>query len=324
MALDERAFFSDRPETRAGRYQCPKCHRTNEYSIRWVRRSRKDRLPAGADEADRAKFAKLRDYLLRLDEDVTCKTCGKKFEIPSQHSLVFVDQLEGLPNDEVLAAFLRMWRSVLTRSDFSAGCSVLAVTVAPSSPELLDRAAAVFRAWRGRLAALLESGGLPADAARRFATTIVAASEGAVVLSRAEQSMDAFDLVSEELREERGLRLQVCERLLAFEERERRTEGAKLLARKMDERAGELLRRYETELEAVRRTATEEREKLRAEGQKLEAQILAEARADAAKLVERGKANLEVERQKLRVELTTQASQIATDIASRVLGREVV
>jgi len=109
-----------------------------------------------------------------------------------------------------------------------------------------------------------------------------------------------------------------------FEERERRTEGAKLLARKMDERAGELLRRYETELEAVRRTATEEREKLRSEGQKREAQILAEARADAAKLVERGKANLEVERQRLRGELTTHSSQIARDIASRVLGREVV
>ena len=52
--------------------------------------------------SDRAKFAKLRDYLLRLDDEVTCKTCGKKFEIPSQHSLMFVDQLAGLPNDEEL------------------------------------------------------------------------------------------------------------------------------------------------------------------------------------------------------------------------------
>src|SRR5436190_17708789 len=87
---------------RPGRYQCPKCRRSNEYSVRWVRRAKKDRLPPGADENDRAKFAKLRDYLLRLDEDVTCKSCGKKFEIPSQHSLMFVDQLAGLPNDEEL------------------------------------------------------------------------------------------------------------------------------------------------------------------------------------------------------------------------------
>ncbi len=102
MALDERAFFSDKPETRPGRFQCPKCKRTGEYSIRWVRRVKRDRVPQGADEADRAKFAKLRDYLLRLDDEVTCKTCGKRFEIPSQHSLVFADQLDGLPNDAEL------------------------------------------------------------------------------------------------------------------------------------------------------------------------------------------------------------------------------
>lgn len=102
MALDERALFTDKPETRQGRFQCPKCRRTGDYAIRWVRRSKKDRLPSGADEVDRAKFAKLKDYLLRLDDEVTCKTCGKKFEIPSQQSMILVDQLDGLPNDEEL------------------------------------------------------------------------------------------------------------------------------------------------------------------------------------------------------------------------------
>lgn len=102
MALDERAFFTEKPETRPGRFQCPRCRRTNEYSVRWVRRAKKDRLPPNADDQDRAKFAKLRDYLLRVDDEVVCKTCGKKFEIPSQHSLMFVDQLAGLPNDEEL------------------------------------------------------------------------------------------------------------------------------------------------------------------------------------------------------------------------------
>ena len=102
MALDERAFFTDRPETRQARYQCPKCHRAAEYNVRWVRRTKKDRLPAGATEEDRAKFAKLRDYLLRVEDEVVCQTCGKKFEIPSQQSLLFVDQLAGLPNEEEL------------------------------------------------------------------------------------------------------------------------------------------------------------------------------------------------------------------------------
>jgi hypothetical protein len=102
MALDERAFFTDKPETRPGRFTCPKCRRANDYSIRWVRRTKRDRPPSGADEVDRAKFAKLRDYILRLDEDVVCKSCNRKFEIPSQQSMVFVDQLAGLPNDDDL------------------------------------------------------------------------------------------------------------------------------------------------------------------------------------------------------------------------------
>ena len=99
MALDERAFFFDKNETRPARHACPRCQRTNEYNVRWVRRRKKDRLPPGADERDRAKFAKLRDHLIRVDDELVCKTCGKKFEIPSLHSLLFVDQLEGLPKD---------------------------------------------------------------------------------------------------------------------------------------------------------------------------------------------------------------------------------
>src|SRR6476660_4103660 len=136
MALDERNLFSERSETRPGRYQCPKCRRTNEYSIRWVRRSKKDRLPPGADEEDRAKFAKVRDYLLRLDDEVTCKTCGKKFEIPSQHSLMFVDQLAGLPNDEDLE------REIAEASKDSE-------PAAESKPALPARFTRPSRGWRG-------------------------------------------------------------------------------------------------------------------------------------------------------------------------------
>jgi hypothetical protein len=99
MALDERAFFSDRPENRSERLSCPRCRRTSEYSVRWVRRIKKDRIPPGADERDRAKFAKLRDHLIRVDDEVVCKACAKRFDIPSMHSLLFVDQLEGLPRD---------------------------------------------------------------------------------------------------------------------------------------------------------------------------------------------------------------------------------
>ena len=135
MPLDERALFSDKHETRQGRFQCPKCRRTGDYSIRWVRRTKKDRLPPGADEVDRAKFAKLRNYLLRLDDEVVCKSCGKKFEIPSQQSMVFVDQLAGLPNDEDLE------REIAAASDD-------AEPEPPKKPKLPDRFTRTPSGWK--------------------------------------------------------------------------------------------------------------------------------------------------------------------------------
>ena len=57
-----------------------------------MRRTKKKSIPPGADARDRALYAKLRDYLIRMDDDVICKTCGKRFEIPSHQSMVFVDE----------------------------------------------------------------------------------------------------------------------------------------------------------------------------------------------------------------------------------------
>ena len=118
------------------------------------------------------------------------------------HALDLLDQWEGLSPVDVTASFLAMWRSILERSQFRAGCAVLAVTVATDSADLLGHAAEVFRAWRTKLAGLLESGGLEPRSAARFAAILVASSEGAVVLSRAEQSMEPFELVSEQLLEQ--------------------------------------------------------------------------------------------------------------------------
>jgi len=92
MALDERDFFNSRNETRTDKLACPRCKRTNDYQMRWVVRTRKDRIPPGADDRDRALYGKLRDYMIRVDDSVTCKTCGKKFDIPSQHSMVFLQK----------------------------------------------------------------------------------------------------------------------------------------------------------------------------------------------------------------------------------------
>jgi len=115
-----------------------------------------------------------------------------------------LDRKAGEPAEEIARWFLHIWREVLIRGRFEAGCAVLAVAVAADSPELLDHTARVFRTWRRRLAELLEQGGLaPVDAAR-FAAVLVASSEGAVVLARAEQSVEPFDLVADQLLEQVG------------------------------------------------------------------------------------------------------------------------
>jgi AcrR family transcriptional regulator len=120
-------------------------------------------------------------------------------ELAGDRALSVLDAVDGAPPVEVTRYFLDLWRQVLVRSILRAGCAVLAVTVATDSPELLDHAASIFRAWRGRLAELYVNGGMDHAAAARLAVTVVAASEGAVVVSRAEQSLEPFELVVEQL-----------------------------------------------------------------------------------------------------------------------------
>jgi F-type H+-transporting ATPase subunit b len=111
--------------------------------------------------------------------------------------------------------------------------------------------------------------------------------------------------------------------LKVIEERERRTDGAKAEARAMDERAGEIIERYEAELDKVRRIASQERERLRSEGQKLEAQMLQEARQQTTEIVREGKQRISKEASSIQFELGRSSAGLGADIASRVLGREV-
>jgi hypothetical protein len=103
MALNERDFFVEKPEMRATYLQCPlrQCRHRDSYQIKWVRRTRKDRLPPGADARDRALFDKLRDHLFRVDDFATCSRCRRRFEIPSHQSMIFLDELDhGMPDEQ--------------------------------------------------------------------------------------------------------------------------------------------------------------------------------------------------------------------------------
>ena len=109
-----------------------------------------------------------------------------------------------------------------------------------------------------------------------------------------------------------------------FEEREKRTDGARASAREMQEKAGVLLRKYEHELEKVHQVAAEERDRTRAETARLEAEQMHEARAVASKIIDEGRARIAEEIHSVRFELGRSSERLARDIASRVLGREVV
>jgi AcrR family transcriptional regulator len=123
---------------------------------------------------------------------------NEALQYASERALRALEQA-GSSAKDVTTAFLDMWRTVLVKSKFEAGCSVLAVAVAADTPELRARAADIFREWRKRLARLLEHGGLKKGAAVRFAATLVAASEGAVAVARAEKDLEPFELVAAQL-----------------------------------------------------------------------------------------------------------------------------
>lgn len=111
--------------------------------------------------------------------------------------------------------------------------------------------------------------------------------------------------------------------LKVFEEREKRTEGARAEAREMQEEAGELLTRYEKKMEQVNLVAAGERERIRTETSKLEAEILGEARTVAAGVVSEGRSKIESEVSSIRFDLGRESEKLAQEIAQRVLGREV-
>jgi len=117
-------------------------------------------------------------------------------DLASQRGLAFMEGVRGQSAVAVAERFLGLWRELLDRSHLSAGCAVLAVTVAANDVSLLEHAGTIFRAWTDLLADLLVTGGMKKSAAGQLATTLVAASEGAVVLCRAEKSREPFDRVA--------------------------------------------------------------------------------------------------------------------------------
>jgi hypothetical protein len=95
--MDERAFYTEKEETRKVKLVCPSCHKDFEFPVRWKVCRKKKELPRGAGAEDRKKFEHATSYMVRLDDLVACYKCRKRFELTGQSTVLISDNL-GDPN----------------------------------------------------------------------------------------------------------------------------------------------------------------------------------------------------------------------------------
>jgi AcrR family transcriptional regulator len=104
--------------------------------------------------------------------------------------------------DVVVSGF----RKQLTKSDYRAGCPVVAVAVEAGDPAkdenaaVLERAGAGFVRWTDLIAAKLAEDGVAPDRARELAVFVTSAVEGAIVMARATRDVGPLDSTHRQLR----------------------------------------------------------------------------------------------------------------------------
>ena len=92
--MEERAFYTETPANKPATLHCPFCRSSETYELRWMVRKKRDRIPGGADERDRARFAKWQSYMVLLDDKVACKNlrCRKRFDISGVKTTAFLSE----------------------------------------------------------------------------------------------------------------------------------------------------------------------------------------------------------------------------------------
>ncbi|CRZ16956.1 TetR/AcrR family transcriptional regulator [Mycolicibacterium neworleansense] len=102
---------------------------------------------------------------------------------------------------DLVHRFIEFWDRVLTGSDFTAGCPVVAVAIAApdEEPDLAEAAAAIFDRWRTSLTAAFTADGFDDSDASSLAVMCIAALEGAVVLCRSSKTAEPLHDVARQL-----------------------------------------------------------------------------------------------------------------------------
>jgi F-type H+-transporting ATPase subunit b len=108
-----------------------------------------------------------------------------------------------------------------------------------------------------------------------------------------------------------------------FEAREKAIEGSKLEALRLQDEASAESEEFDVEMRRLRLQAGEERDRLRAEGKRLERTVLDRVREETDKQLSEADAKLRTEAAKLRSEIDQSVPALARQIASKMLNREV-
>jgi AcrR family transcriptional regulator len=108
--------------------------------------------------------------------------------------------LEDLDAEEAIPAIAAFWRAQVEATDFEAGCAVAAAALSgDETTEARSRAGEGFRDWTASIERMLLRSGIPADRSSALAGLILAAAEGAVIVSLAQRSVEPVDAVTAEL-----------------------------------------------------------------------------------------------------------------------------
>jgi hypothetical protein len=90
--MEEKQFYRESQTTKPITLNCPFCRTADSYDLNWMVRKKIERLPGGADERDRARFAKFASYMVLIDDKAMCKNmrCRKRFDISGVKTTAYI------------------------------------------------------------------------------------------------------------------------------------------------------------------------------------------------------------------------------------------
>lgn len=99
-----------------------------------------------------------------------------------------------------ISFLVELFRKELLASDFESGCPIAAGALeGGGTPAARAAAGESFTAWESVIAASLWQAGVPMKRAESLSTTAIAATEGAIMLAKAQHSTRSLDRVEAEL-----------------------------------------------------------------------------------------------------------------------------